>query len=857
MRKGVLSALLLIILVGATLSVTLPAVTAQVDGVRVIRGPTPIQEAEGTSFEDITLMNEYLAVTFGVGTSPPWGVPKYNIIDLAPVINGTVGNDVLAQFSFPVNGWGNWAQLTMIEVVENTTERGVIRVVGYWKDIRLETTYVLEAGKNYLYIETKLTNEGSKPYKNLVSGYAISFKRGWTFTPGFGTGKHYKPTLKEEVGVIDDWVSGYHEDFAVGIWAPYFTHLSTSTSWVDPFTIHTLNPGETKTFIAYLIVEPIGSTCKLLEDIIKLKGLDYGTVTGSVTTAEGEVVEKPIVVVEKEGKPYCWAVGSDGRYEIKLPPGTYELHAVAKGYGPSSKQTVKVEAGTTKALDFTDVTSPGKVVINVFESGSGKPLDAKILIGGGTKTIVYYLQKATAYTDFGNIGRAEITLAPGIYTLTISHGGGFISKPVVLKDVVVESGGTVTYNVSIDILIRPNELGWYSADLHHHSDILDGRTPPKYLVLAQSAAALDFIFVSDHDSVARHKEIAKWASLRGKPFIPSVEISPAWAHFNPYPIPLGKDILYRGTACELFKAAREAGAIVIRVNHPYVTAGYFAAQERGEIPGGYCEDWDVAEINGRWDSSDNKTLTKMWSLWNLGLDYYLTAGSDVHDVWASPYTGSPRVYAYIPGEPTPEAFAYAEKNGRTFITYGPLVFTDPLPGSIVAVEDGTIVNVSINIFAVDNVSRLVVVSKGKFLVDEKITEGALRYTYTFSAPANELLGNDTISWISVMVWDSDGDIAITNPIWVSKKVVKPVTTKTVTMSVTHTVTTTETYTTTTVEKETVTTVSVETKVITSTVTTTSTTEVEVVKWDVTAGIAILTLIIGVIISYVALRRKKY
>ena len=54
-------------------------------GVKVIVGPTPIMEGEAKGPNDVTLMNEYLAVAFGISTMPPWGIPTGHIIDIAPV----------------------------------------------------------------------------------------------------------------------------------------------------------------------------------------------------------------------------------------------------------------------------------------------------------------------------------------------------------------------------------------------------------------------------------------------------------------------------------------------------------------------------------------------------------------------------------------------------------------------------------------------------------------------------------------------------------------------------------------------------------------------------------------------------
>ena len=531
---------------------------------------------------------------------------------------------------------------------------------------------------------------------------------------------------------------------------------------------------------------------------------------------------------------------------------------------------MEIIPGAISTINFADVTSPGKVLINVYRADTGKPVDAKILISGGKVSIVRYLQVSTAYTDVENIGKAELNLAPGTYTLTVSYGGGFISKPVVLKDVKVESGTTLKYTVSIDILVKPKELGWYSADLHHHSNILDGRTPPDYLVVAQSAAALDFVFVSDHDSVVNHKEIAYWAEKRNMPFIPSVEISPNWGHFNPYPLPLGKDVLYRGTPSEIFKAAREAGAIVIRVNHPY-RGGYFISWEKNELPGPYSPDWDVAEINGRWDRSDNKTLMKMWEFWNKGLKYYISAGSDTHDIWSSPYTGYPRVYAYIPAKPTPEAFAYAEKYGHSFITYGPLVFMEPLPGMTIPVKDEKSISLKLNLWAVDGLSRLIIVSMGKRVYKKTFPDKPINIKLEVEIPIEKLFADNVVSWISVMVWDADGDLAITNPVWISKEVVRPTITKTTTVTVTQTRVETKTLTQTQIQTVTTTTTSTATirttitktttetatqiKTITSTKVSITTTEVSITRWDITIAAAIIALIVGIAISYVLAKKK--
>ncbi|MCE4612731.1 MAG: CehA/McbA family metallohydrolase [Desulfurococcales archaeon] len=819
--------------------------------VKAVLGATPIPEGEAISGQDLTIMNEFLAATFAVGTLPPWGVTRGHIIDLSPVVDGVPRGDIIAQFSFPVNGWGNWATYETFEVVENTSERVVVRAVGFWKDIRVEITYTLEAGKNYIYLVTNLTNTGTSTYEDLVSGYAISLKKGWTFTPGFGTGRQYAPVPKEQVGAVEDWVAGYYEDFAVAIYAPYYTHLSTSTGWVDPFTIHTLEPGESRIFEGYLIVEPIGDICKLREDIMEIKGESGGTIRG-VVTAGGAPVPNPVIMVFKDEKPYCWGIGDEnGNYEITLPPGSYTLQATAKGFGLSSTKSITLEVGSIVTVDFTDVTRPGTVEVTAVDSRTGEPLDALIRISGGEAPIVKYLEVSVVYTDPDDVGRAEFQLPPGTYTIQVMHGAGFISEPVVFENVVVEEDALVSLEAEINFLVDPSEFGWYSADLHHHSDYLDGRTPPKYVIVAQSAAGLDFAFLSDHDYTANYGEMARYAEARGMPFLPSVEVSPNWAHFNPYPLPLNAAYEpIRGKACEMIAEMRSLGAIVVRINHPMT--GYFSAWERGEIPGGYCVDWDTAEINGWWGGSDEATLKKMWELWNYGIRKYLTAGSDVHDIWSSPYSGYPRVYAYIEGEPTPEKFALAEKNGRSYITYGPLVLSmNPMPGDTV-VTTGNI-EVELEIFSADGLAKMEVVSGGEVILIETFNNTQSE-TLQLSLDLLEELEEKGFAWVQFIIYDKDEDRAITNPFWLVKdeniiisEELIPTVTETMRETVTTTETTTRTTTKTLVETTTIETTEKVTETKTSTVTETE------VQETTNTPLLIAVLIIGLIIGAIASR----
>ena len=773
-------------------------------GVIVIKGPTPIMEGEAKGPEDITVMNEYIAVAFGISTTPPWGIPPGHIIDLAPVAPGA--SDVLAQFSLPLNDWGNWATITSFQIVENSSTRAIIVALGQWKGLAVNYTYILESGKPYLKAIITVTNNDTVSYSNHIMGPAISLKRGWAYAPGFGTGR-ITTSPKTNYGISEDWVAAYHEDYVLGLYSPGYTHIALHSSFADTFYQVTLNPGESRVFEAYLIAFPEGDLCKVAETVQTVKEEGLASINGVAMTSKGDPLVKGVVMVESNGKPYCWGLVKNGSYSINLPaPGSYSVFALAKAHAPSTRQNITVSPGEALELNFTDVIPPGRVVLTVFRNDTGEPTDARILVSGGYVPPVMYLAVTTVYTDVYDIGLAIIDLAPGTYNLTIDKGAGFITTAKTIS-ITVASDQVVEANVTVEILFKPSDEGWYMVDLHHHSDWMDGRTPPHVLVAAQLASGLDFVFVSDHDYVGNCPVIQAIAQARNVPFICGVEISPDWAHFNVYPVVDASKLVYRGTMREIITAARAAGAIVVRANHPYI-GGLFIAQEMNNIPGGYYEDWDAAEL-GPWGTNAQKTLTKMFSLWDLNIRKYLTAGSDVHDVIMQTYTGKPRVVAYLPNGPDPVSLALAEKYGRTFISYGPFIFSNPLPGSTIGVASlSENITLKVKLFSVLGLSKIEVYGKGGRIIQTIPLGSAVSKTLEITVPASMATNGTESGYIVLIAYDASNNRAINNPIWVDLN------TQPVTTTITETVTNTQTVTITNTVTDTLTATATVTKTIT-------------------------------------------
>jgi iron complex outermembrane receptor protein len=98
-------------------------------------------------------------------------------------------------------------------------------------------------------------------------------------------------------------------------------------------------------------------------------GAQAGTITGSVTTADGS---RPIsrVQVVVPGTAQGGITGDDGRYTIVLGPGTYSLRVRRLGFGPDSANGVVVAGGGTTTRDFR-LTPSAQVLGDVVAIGYG------------------------------------------------------------------------------------------------------------------------------------------------------------------------------------------------------------------------------------------------------------------------------------------------------------------------------------------------------------------------------------------------------------------------------------------------------------------------------------------------------
>ncbi|MBV9317911.1 MAG: CehA/McbA family metallohydrolase [Gammaproteobacteria bacterium] len=724
--------------------------------VRVLIGPTPIPSGSARAAGDITVVNERLAFALAVDSPAPYGVPRGALVALAPVRHGQIGRNRVVFADFIPNNWSAWPNTYHhLEILERGPGRARIRSVRDWGEVTITTVYTLASGSDQIAVTTTMSNGGTRALEDLLSGLTLWPNSGFLFpVPGLAG-----VTEGSAAGALADRVVAYDSDWAVTLHATYLDHVGSSSR--DLFLRHTLAPGATRSFEGWLQVGTSGDLAPVVAAEIARRRLPGGTVRGRVTAAGHQPIAQPVVVVEKDGKPYAWTIGRNSSYRVRLPAGNYRLYASARHYARSAASTLALTSGAAATRDFDDLQPPGAMELEVTDAHSGNPLDARIDITAGDKPVVQFLGHTTFFTALERKGQLAEPMAPGTYDFAISSGGGFLAEDAAAH-VRVMPGKVSRAHIAIEQLLHPQERGWYAADLHHHADQAEAVTPPPELARSQFAAGLDVLFVSDHDSTVNTDALRRIAAARQVPCIPGIELSPSWGHFNAYPLDPGARLaIDTSTASvgEIFAEARREGARVVQVNHPFIPYGYFASLAAGTAPGGFNPGFDLIEINSAVPNDDTKVLERTWGFWNEGQHYYLSAGSDTHDVW-NEQSGRVRVYVHPDTALSADSFVAALKAGHAYVTYGPLIIPTVMFGTDLAHAPGAAV-LGFDLASVAGLKQAQLVSDGRVLHTQSFAGAPREAHVEFALPP------ERARWYALVVEDQRGRKAYTDPIWTS------------------------------------------------------------------------------------------
>lgn len=145
-------------------------------------------------------------------------------------------------------------------------------------------------------------------------------------------------------------------------------------------------------------------------------------------------------------------------------------------------------------------------------------------------------------------------------------------------------------------------MSLYSGDTHMHSRYSDGFSTPVGMALQAMYCGMDFIALTDHNTMDGSLVAGKLfrACGVGFPVLPAMEVTTAWGHFNAYPLrdPISPDL----SPYEIVKAAHAQGA-VIQWNHPgrgdKIWAEWYPSDGQRALRGTGVDAWEhpVPEYN--------------------------------------------------------------------------------------------------------------------------------------------------------------------------------------------------------------------------------------------------------------------
>jgi hypothetical protein len=239
--------------------------------------------------------------------------------------------------------------------------------------------------------------------------------------------------------------------------------------------------------------------------------------------------------------------------------------------------------------------------------------------------------------------------------------------------------------------------GWLKGDLHLHSNHSDGRWTIDELVRYVERHELDFLALTDHNTVSGTEPLRRALAAAGlrTVLIPAMELTTFYGHANalgvtewidwrvrgpegwPRTIGSGRDAPATTTMAVAAAAVRSLGGTFV-VNHP-CAKGYPACTgcrwELGDAAATYA---DAVEVwNGPWDRSKNGQALALWTRWlNSGRRISATAGSDSH---RAPEHGAPTGYTYAHAPRDSKAILAAVRAGRTYLSRGPHLAWSPAP----------------------------------------------------------------------------------------------------------------------------------------------------------------------------------
>lgn len=268
------------------------------------------------------------------------------------------------------------------------------------------------------------------------------------------------------------------------------------------------------------------------------------------------------------------------------------------------------------------------------------------------------------------LGLYRLPAEPLEVTLTVRIGG----RPAV-EDEPSAPAPAQTPRGSARALPTDPGLTWFAGDFHAHTVHSDGDHSVSALAHRAAANGLDFLAVTDHNTVSHHALLTGVGARYDIALLPGQEVTTHRGHANAFG-DIGF-VDFRQPAAEWVRTVAARGGI-LSVNHPL--EGDWAWQHPlPELPAA-LELWHIGWFR-------DLTATAPWALWQRWRpDAVLLGGSDFHDTSLHYEPGTPTTWVQAV-DGSPQALLAAVAAGRTAITQTPRSpALLPVGGELVAVD---------------------------------------------------------------------------------------------------------------------------------------------------------------------------
>ncbi len=605
---------------------------------------------------------------------------------------GEDGNDQFREV-FPMVGF-RVATVALVEVVKDGSDgtEAVVRVTGndgptgitkFIDDlgqplgVTIETDYILRPEVPYLLIRTRVVNPADQALGPLAVGDFVSFggaSKVFTAEGGF-TGNPM------EVAALTSTGRGASYGYAVSsgeITIPYQESNATVAILGTDFAV----PAKGSASYDRFLIVGRGDVASVLEVVQDLRGDEVVRAGGTVRDEGGAPVAGAVVTAFQAGEGHPGGghavnqafTAADGRHEMTLPPGTYDLVASV----PGRLRVVREAVDPAKVAADFQMAPEGRVGLDIVERDAGGqslghiPAKVSLSCGEGAEAPWPDLNEGERHglcaVLFQTHGEEVFPVKPGRYRALISRGLEYETETV--EDLEVKPGQTVW--IEKKIFRSVDTTGWLAADLHQHTfGSIDSEMSHRDKVIENLAEGVEVAAVTDHDNITSYGPAIQnlgvddlIASLDGD------EVSASGrGHFNIFePEGTHEELdAFRGaqmyafrTIPELFEALRAIpGVRVIEVNHPRDGQdAYFSFARYDPVTGlsyGTQEvmtlDFDTVEVKdslgdpeqflpeadqavsdqAKWGSQDIPVLRDFFSLLNQGKHACAVGVSDAHD----------------------------------------------------------------------------------------------------------------------------------------------------------------------------------------------------------------------------------